>query len=109
MKTIAEWQKEVHALAVEKGWWDGKARQIGEQVANMHAELSEAWEHYRNGHMVAFHDQMGKPDGFPIELADVVIRVMDTCEALGIDLEEMIALKHAYNTSRPHRHGGKLA
>ena len=37
--------------------------------------------------------------------ADVVIRVLDLCEALGIDLERAMVLKTAYNEGRPHKHG----
>jgi NTP pyrophosphatase (non-canonical NTP hydrolase) len=48
-----------------------------------------------------------KPIGFASELADVVIRVMDLAEAMGIDLEREILLKHEYNLTREHRHGGK--
>mgnify|MGYP000963931873 CR=1 FL=1 len=51
----------------------------------------------------------GKMEGIPSELADVVIRVMDMCEHYGIDLEAAIAEKHAYNLTRPYRHGGKKA
>ena len=50
-----------------------------------------------------------KPDGFAIELADVAIRLMDTAEMFGIDLEAAIAIKHEYNGTRDFRHGGKRA
>ena len=49
-----------------------------------------------------------KPEGIPIELADVVIRVMDMCEHYGIDLWAAIERKNAYNRTRPHKHGGKV-
>lgn len=48
-----------------------------------------------------------KPEGIPAELADIVIRVMDCAVRYGIDLGQEIELKHAYNKTRPYRHGGK--
>ncbi len=51
----------------------------------------------------------GKPCGFPSEMADVVIRVLDLCGAAGIDLEGAILEKMAFNDTRPYRHGGKAA
>lgn len=40
-------------------------------------------------------------------LAMAVFYVRDWLEFRGIDLEEIIALKHEYNKGRPYRHGGK--
>ena len=40
-----------------------------------------------------------------IELADLVIRAFDFAGKHGIDLEAAIARKHAYNTTRPRKHG----
>jgi NTP pyrophosphatase (non-canonical NTP hydrolase) len=45
----------------------------------------------------------------PIELADVVIRVLDVAGRYGMDMEKAIKIKMAYNETRPYRHGGKLA
>jgi NTP pyrophosphatase (non-canonical NTP hydrolase) len=108
---LSELQKMAHETAKKKGWWDGGHRNMGEQVANFHAEISEAWEEFRNGRLpdeVYFRDD-GKPEGFAIELADLLIRVMDTAEAYGIDLTKAVLLKMAYNEKRPYRHGGKKA
>ena len=52
---------------------------------------------------------VAKPYGIPVELADVIIRVMDICGHYGIDLESAMLAKHEYNESREHRHGGKKA
>jgi NTP pyrophosphatase (non-canonical NTP hydrolase) len=48
-----------------------------------------------------------KPDGFWVEIADVIIRILDLAGAYDIDMEELVKLKHAYNKTRPYRHGGK--
>lgn len=49
--------------------------------------------------------QPGKPVGFPIELADVIIRTLDLASGLGIDIEEAIRIKMDFNATRPRLHG----
>jgi NTP pyrophosphatase (non-canonical NTP hydrolase) len=56
---------------------------------------------------VDYEIMCSKPEGIPSELADIVIRVFDMCGRYGIDLEAAIKEKMEYNTTRPHRHGGK--
>ena len=48
--------------------------------------------------------ESAKPCGIPIELADVLIRIFDTCGRYGIDLEQAIEIKMKYNESRPYKH-----
>jgi hypothetical protein len=50
-----------------------------------------------------------KPVGIPSEMADIIIRVLDACAAYGIDIEEAMRIKMAYNETRPYRHGEKNA
>lgn len=105
--SLKELQRIAHENAVAKGWHETR-RSDGEMICLMHSELSEALEELRNGKTPAeiyFKDQ--KPEGVPIELADVVIRVFDFCGLHNIDLQAAIVTKMVYNQTRPHRHGGK--
>lgn len=94
-------------IAESKGWWDDE-RTVPELMALMHSEISEALEEYRNGHEVTeIYLEDGKPEGVPIELADVLIRIFDMCGRHGIPIAEAVRIKMKYNQGRPHRHGGK--
>ena len=46
-----------------------------------------------------------KPEGVAVELADCVIRCLDTLHSLGVDIDAVVARKMSYNASRPHKHG----
>jgi NTP pyrophosphatase (non-canonical NTP hydrolase) len=50
-----------------------------------------------------------RPQGFGVELADAVFKIMNLCEAAGVDLLYCVREKHEYNRSRSNRHGGKRA
>lgn len=113
--TIDELIEQAHRTARSKGWWDEgvEHRPLGDQFANFHAELSEAWEEYRAGHPLdeIRLDRGAAPHGFVVELADVFIRIADTLGAYGLEEAFANALEHklAYNQTREHRHGGKRA
>ena len=108
---IKDIQKEIHKVAKSKGWYKGKKRSIGELIALCHSELSEALEEYReddsNLQDVLVMVDTNKPVGFAVELADVIIRILDMAEHLGINMEEAIRVKVDYNKTRKERHGGK--
>ena len=66
-----------------------------------------ALEEVRDDRLQVWHTDEGKPEGLPIELADALIRLLDLAGAMGIDMEEAIEIKVAYNARRQHRHGGR--
>ena len=85
-------------------------------TANLHGEVSELWEAARKDHLLEWgdkaqfmEDQLGDClDCEEEELADIIIRVLDTAGARGINIGRAVLLKMAYNATRPHMHG-KLA
>lgn len=111
---IRELSRLCHKIAVDCGWWPERdlalARSwnptlIASKLALVHAEVSEALEDVRNGDMKMFITD--KPQGFAVEMADVLARVFDLCEALEIDVVGALLEKIRYNRKRPFRHGGK--
>jgi NTP pyrophosphatase (non-canonical NTP hydrolase) len=106
---IKELQIASHAIAVDRGWWE-EDRNVGEILALIHSEVSEALEEWRdNQDMTEIRTEGDKPVGFPIELADTLIRICDLAESAGIDLNAALKIKMNYNATRPWRHGGKRA
>ena len=111
--TIETLVGESNQTAKSKGWWDDPDRNIGEILALIHSEVSEALEVYRlkgkDSLKENWLDEKGKPEGFTVELADVIIRIADLCGELGLDLESALTTKLSYNQTRPYRHGNKKA
>lgn len=109
---IKETVKEVYENAERHGFWEDyneifniemsvkfRGQMINNAIGNrlmlISGEVSEAHEGLRKN----------DTENFKEELADIVIRVMDLCGGLKIDLEAEIKAKMEKNKERPYKHG----
>lgn len=76
---LAALAMEVYENAKAHGFYD-KPFYLGEKLMLIVSEDSEALEEYRDGHgldEVYFKGETNKPEGVPVEMADVIIRTLD--------------------------------
>lgn len=97
LTTLYDLQKMTREINEMNGWFD-QDRPLSADVALLHSEVSEAYEAVRVGDMANFAE----------ELADVLIRLLDTAERYQVDLTTETTRKLARNRSRGYRHGGKI-
>lgn len=81
--------------------------QISANLAEIKAELLENLKQYDIEVTIETLPEAKKMATDLNKLADVVIRLLDICGYLNIDLEAAIIEKMRFNESRPYRHGGK--
>ena len=93
--------RRVHS-ANEK-WWTSLEtgerihRNVGELLMLAVSELAEAMEGHRKG---LKDDKLPHRDAIEVEIADCVIRLLDTCAGLGLDLGGAFEEKMEYNAKR---------
>ena len=112
MLDIKELSRIIRKNNEEKGWKSAGPELFMEKMMLIVSEISEAVEEFRDGKGLnaTFYGPGNppKPLGIPTEVADAIIRILDWCEANGVDIEKALIEKMEYNESRAFRHGGKL-
>ena len=118
---LENFQKQVHELAKKNGFWERP--NVAEKSMLIVSEMSEFLEADRSDKVCvsdinkAFNErdievfknyfQTYIKDTAEDELADVLIRLLDLAEYLGVDLAKHARMKHRFNSTRPYRHGKK--
>lgn len=123
-KGLNEISKEINQQNVRKGFYESP-REIGTLLMLVVSELSEALEADRadrHAEWVMYEKRLNEEpdrifvkqqslfqdfikDTFEDEIADAIIRLLDLCGHLSIDIEKHINLKLEYNKNRPQKHG----
>ncbi len=119
---INQLAQDVHQNNIKKGFYEAE-KNIGEMLALIHSEVSEALEAdrkdlYCNANIEQilkeenderFQERFQKDikSSFEDELADIMIRVMDLAAFKQVDLEAHIKIKMRYNALRAYKHGKK--
>lgn len=109
--TVSVLQVLAWSIAAEHGFHDGTRDTTAlERLALIASEVGEAISEYqRTGNGSGFYTEVdGKPEGLDVELADIVIRILDYAQEEGINLGSVLVHKMAYNARRPYRHGKAL-
>ena len=120
INNLTDMAKEIFLSNRKVGWWseedlnsltrpyydEGKqvikyskqgSQLIATKLCLVHSEVSEALEGMRKGSM---DEHLKDEEMFGVELADVLIRVLDLAGACHIDIGSLVAKKYAYNQQR---------
>ncbi len=109
LNTLAD---EILEINRSKGWTPppGEDTNLDRNLMLIVGEASEAQEELRQHHgvhEVYYRDDKPGPQGFGIEIADILIRTLGLCAELELDIDALVRDKLEFNRSRPYKHGGK--
>lgn len=91
-------QKEVHAQAERSGFHQHpRGCGVAVSIALIASEAFEALAAHRRW----------EEENVKEELADVILRTLDLAETLGFDVLAAAEKKHAFNATRPFKHGDR--
>jgi len=85
IEELKKLQDEIHQTAIDHGWWN-KNRELPELLVLLHSEISEAFEAEQSNIMAVYYKD-NKPEGYLVEMADYVIRIMDLFGHYQINIE----------------------
>jgi hypothetical protein len=94
---------DIYNTNVGIGWYSDRKtgeridRNVGEMLALIHSEVSEALEGHRKGLM---DTHLTERPMIEVELADTLIRVFDLAGYLGLDIGGAFVAKREYNAVR---------
>lgn len=108
-RAFAEFQRLCFEECEWAEWDPTKSNTFPDEITHLHSELSEAFEAWRltkNASVIWYGDD-GKPEGIPIEFADVLIGLFYNAELHGFDLFEAFKIKHEWNLRRNYQAEGR--
>lgn len=112
----------IHKIAAENGFWDMRpeiSRSLrqelrpafenslkAEKLCLIHAEVSEALEALRKGNPA--DSKLPHHTEETVELADVIIRILDYTSAYSIPIWDAVLEKVKFNNTRERKHGKRF-